>query len=132
MQIIKTIWVNGCFDVVHRGHLELFKFAKSQGDYLVVGIDSDSRVKENKGENRPFNNQEDRKFFLECIKYVNTVVVFNNNEELRTLIDAYKTDCLIVGSDWEGKPVIGSELVKEVKYFKRIGDYSTTRILEKK
>ena len=132
MQIIKTIWVNGCFDVLHRGHLELFRFAKSQGDYLVVGIDSDSRVKKSKGKDRPFNNQEDRKFFLECIKYVNTVVVFNNDEDLRKLINVYKVDCLIVGSDWKGKTIIGSELVKEVKYFNRISDYSTTKILENK
>ena len=132
MQIIKTIWVNGCFDVLHRGHLELFKFAKSQGDYLVVGIDSDSRVKKSKGENRPFNNQEDRKFFLECIRYINTVVVFKNDKELKKLINAYNVDCMIVGSDWKDKPVIGSELVKEVKYFERIGDYSTTKILENK
>ena len=130
MQIIKNVWVNGCFDVLHRGHLELFKFAKSQGDHLVVGIDSDSRVRESKGESRPFNNQEDRKFFLECIRYVDRVVIFNNDSELRTKISINEINYLIVGSDWKGKEIIGGELVEEVKYFKRIGNYSTTKILE--
>ena len=56
----KVVWVNGCFDVLHRGHIELFKYAKSQGDYLVVGIDTDDRIKRCKGDNRPFNKLEDR------------------------------------------------------------------------
>ncbi len=132
MQTIKTIWVNGCFDVLHRGHLELFKFAKSQGDCLIVGIDSDFRVKKNKGKDRPFNNEKDRKFFLECIKYIDRVVIFNTDKELKTILKINNIDCLIVGSDWKGKTVIGADLVKEVKYFKRIGEYSTTNILERK
>ena len=81
-----NIWVNGCFDILHRGHLELFKFAKSQGSFLVVGIDSDKRVKNNKGISRPINNQEDRKFFLECIKYIDKVVVFDSDYELETCV----------------------------------------------
>ena len=68
MQTIKKVWVNGVFDVLHRGHIELFKFAKSQGGYLTVGIDADDRVTQNKGESRPINNQLDRKYFLESIK----------------------------------------------------------------
>ena len=67
---MKVIWTNGCFDILHRGHIELFKFCKSQGDYLVVGIDTDKRVKQNKGPDRPFNKEEDRSFFLESIKYM--------------------------------------------------------------
>ena len=57
---MKTVWTNGCFDVLHRGHIELFKYAKSLGDYLVVGIDTDERVKASKGSSRPFNTLEDR------------------------------------------------------------------------
>tara|TARA_R100001082_G_scaffold110143_1_gene89142 strand:+ start:15665 stop:16054 length:390 start_codon:yes stop_codon:yes gene_type:complete len=129
---VKNIWVNGCFDILHRGHLELFKFAKSQGSFLVVGIDSDRRVKINKGDDRPVNNQEDRKFFLECIKYIDKVVVFDSDYELQTCISLHNIDYLIVGSDYKNKKVIGSQYAKEVIFFDRIGNYSTTNILEKK
>ncbi len=129
---MKNIWVNGCFDILHRGHLELFKFAKSQGSFLVVGIDSDRRVKINKGDDRPVNNQEDRKFFLECIKYIDKVVVFDSDYELQTCISLHNIDYLIVGSDYKNKKVIGSQYAKEVIFFDRIGNYSTTNILEKK
>lgn len=128
---MKNIWVNGCFDILHRGHLELFKFAKSQGSFLIVGIDSDKRVKSNKGTSRPINNQEDRKFFLECIKYIDKVVVFDNDYELETCVSLHNIDYLIVGSDYRDKDVIGSEYAKEVIFFDRIGNYSTTNILEK-
>ena len=128
---MKNIWVNGCFDILHRGHLELFKFAKSQGSFLVVGIDSDKRVKFNKGNSRPINNQEDRKFFLECIKYIDKVIVFDSDYELETCISLHNIDYLIVGSDYKDRKVIGSQYAKEVIFFDRIGNYSTT-ILERK
>jgi D-beta-D-heptose 7-phosphate kinase/D-beta-D-heptose 1-phosphate adenosyltransferase len=82
MQTTKIIWTNGCFDVLHRGHIELLKYAKSLGDWLVVGIDTDERVKNSKGESRPFNNIEDRVAMLESIKYVDEVVVFDTDCEL--------------------------------------------------
>tara|TARA_R100000005_G_C4989849_1_gene197432 strand:+ start:1779 stop:2168 length:390 start_codon:yes stop_codon:yes gene_type:complete len=129
---MKKVWVNGCFDVLHRGHLELFKFAKSQGDFLVVGIDCDKRVAKNKGPSRPINNEQDRKFVLESIKFIDKVVVFTNDDELRSCISIHDIDYLIVGSDWRGKEVIGSEYAKDLIFFDRIGDYSTTNILEGK
>ena len=127
---MKVIWTNGCFDILHRGHVELFKFCKSQGDYLVVGIDTDSRVKESKGPSRPFNSQEDRKFFLEAIKYIDKVVLFSTDNELRQRLVENNVDTMIVGSDWEGKIVVGQEKVNKVLFFDRIGTYSTTNILE--
>lgn len=127
---MKVIWTNGCFDILHRGHVELFKFCKSQGDYLVVGIDTDSRVKESKGPSRPFNNQEDRKFFLESIKYIDKVVLFSTDEELGQRLVESNVDTMIVGSDWKGKRVVGQEKVNKVLFFDRIGTYSTTNILE--
>ena len=127
---MKVIWTNGCFDILHRGHVELFKFCKSQGDYLVVGIDTDSRVKESKGTNRPFNSQEDRKFFLEAIKYIDKVVLFSTDNELGQRLVENNVDTMIVGSDWKGKKVIGEEKVNKVLFFDRIGTYSTTSILE--
>jgi len=127
---MKVIWTNGCFDILHRGHVELFKFCKSQGDYLVVGIDTDKRVKESKGPSRPFNNQEDRKFFLEAIKYIDKVVLFSTDEELGQRLVENNVDAMIVGSDWKGKRVVGQEKVNKVLFFDRIGAYSTTNILE--
>ncbi len=129
---MKLIWVNGCFDILHRGHIELFKYAHSLGDYLIVGIDSDERVKTSKGDDRPFNRQEDRKFMLESIKYIDKVVVFQTSSELRGMINYFKPDIMVIGSDYKGKDVIGSEYSKEVRFFDRIQGYSTTRILEEK
>jgi rfaE bifunctional protein nucleotidyltransferase chain/domain len=127
---MKVVWTNGCFDILHRGHVELFKFCKSQGDYLVVGIDTDSRVKESKGPARPFNSQEDRKFFLEAIKYIDKVVLFSTDDELGQRLVESSVDTMIVGSDWKGKIVVGQEKVNKVLFFDRIGTYSTTNILE--
>ena len=127
---MKKIWINGCFDVLHRGHIELFKFAKENGDYLVVGIDSDSRVKILKGNSRPINSQEDRKFFLESIRYVDEVKIFDSAEQLTNSIKNLNPDVMIVGSDYKNKNVIGSEGAKRLIFFDRIGDYSTTKILE--
>ena len=127
---MKVVWTNGCFDILHRGHIELFKFCKSQGDYLVVGIDTDKRVKRNKGPDRPFNKEEDRFFFLESIKYIDKVVIFSSDEELEQRLIENGVDTMVVGSDWEGKQVVGQEKVNKVLFFDRIGVYSTTNILE--
>lgn len=128
---MKFVFVNGCFDVLHRGHIELFKYAKSLGDYLMVAIDSDSRVKKMKGKTRPFNNQEDRKYVLQSIRYIDEVLFFESSEELTYLIYVYNPDIMVVGSDWKGKEVVGSKHAKELVFFDRIGDYSTTKILGK-
>ena len=128
---MKVIWANGCFDILHRGHIELFKYAKSLGDKLVVGIDSDKKVKKDKGFCRPINNMEDRKFLLESIQYIDEVHIFNTPKELENLIKKTKPDIIVVGSDWEGKSVVGSQHTENIKYFKRIGNYSTTKTLEK-
>jgi len=128
----KVVWVNGCFDILHRGHIELFKYAKSLGDYLIVGLDSDERIRETKGKDRPFNNLQDRISMLGAIKYIDSVVSFNTDRELELCVDYYRPKIMVVGSDWKEKTVIGQEYANEVKYFGRIGDYSTTKILEKK
>jgi len=129
---MRIIWINGCFDVVHRGHIELFKYAKSFDGMVVVGIDSDDRVRSLKGETRPINNQEDRKFLLESVRYIDKVVVFNTEEELATAINLHNPDIMIIGSDYKNKKVVGKEYAKELVFFERFGTYSTTNILEKK
>ncbi|NBS94398.1 MAG: hypothetical protein EBT27_11890, partial [Betaproteobacteria bacterium] len=106
---MKKVFVNGCFDGgLHRGHIELLNYAKSQGDILYVAIDSDARVKQLKGPTRPIHNQEDRKFLLENLKAVDRVLLFNTDEELTDLVKIIEPDIMIVGSDYKNKRVIGS------------------------
>jgi len=117
---MKKVWVNGCFDILHRGHIELFKYAKEHGDYLIVGLDEDVRVSANKGPTRPVNN----------LKYIDEVVSFGSDTELEAQVDRAKPDIMVVGSDWKGKNIIAGHLVKNVLYFNRLDGYSTTGILE--
>jgi len=124
------IWVNGCFDVLHRGHFELFKYAKSLGNELVVGIDTDFKISQDKGPDRPYNNLQDRIFALQSIKYIDKVISFNSRTELSNLIKFYGPDILVVGSDWRDGDIVGKQYSREVCFFERISQYSTTNILE--
>ena len=124
------IFVNGTFDILHRGHLELLNFARGLGDFLMVGIDTDDRVKEKKGTTRPIHNQEERKFFLENLKSVDAVKFFSSDQELEELIKSFQPDIMVVGSDWKGKSVIGSYYASKLIFFDRIGDYATTKIIQ--
>jgi rfaE bifunctional protein nucleotidyltransferase chain/domain len=130
--MIKIVWTNGCFDVLHRGHFEMLKYAKSLGDYLIVGIDSDEKVTKDKGPSRPYTTAQDRKYALKAIKYVDEVVIFNSADQLETIIRSISPHVMVIGSDWKGKTVIGDSYCGELKFFDRIGDYSTTKILEAK
>ena len=124
------VWTNGCFDILHRGHFEMLKYARSLGDFLIAGIDSDKKVQADKGPTRPVNSVEDRQFALEAIRYVDEVVVFDSPEGLANAIKKTSPDIMVIGSDWRGKKVVGEEHTKEVRFFDRIGDYSTTSIIE--
>ncbi len=124
------VWTNGCFDILHVGHIELFKFAKQQGSKLYVGIDSDEKIKKDKGLDRPFNTLLDRINLLLAIKYIDKVIPFNSTEELETNIKHISPDVMVIGEDWRGKTVIGRQYAKELKFFSRIPGYSTTKILK--
>lgn len=127
---MKRVWVNGTFDVMHLGHIKLLEYAASLG-VVRVGIDSDSRVKMRKGSSRPFNDQDSRVAFMQSIRYVNDVVVFDSALELLSAIKEYNPHYLVVGDDYSGREnlVIGSSYAKEVKIFNRLKDLSTTKIL---
>lgn len=127
---MKNIFVNGCFDIIHRGHIELFKYAKSLGGLLHVAIDSDERVKQKKGNSRPVNTQQDRLFILQSLKYIDLVYIFDSDNELVSLIKDIKPDIMIVGSDWKNDKIIGSEYARELRFFERIERYSTTKLIQ--
>jgi len=127
---MKIVFVNGCFDVLHPGHIELLRYARSLGDYLIVAIDSDRKVAEMKGPERPIFSQEDRSNVLSAIRYVDVIHIFDSKEELEDLLESISPDIMIVGSDWKGKEVVGSQYAKAVRFFDRIGEYSTTKTIQ--
>jgi rfaE bifunctional protein nucleotidyltransferase chain/domain len=124
------VWVNGVFDILHIGHIKLFEFAKSQGNYLKVGIDSDERVKLLKGLDRPYNNQNIRKEILKSIKYIDEVIIFNSDEELTNLIKNYDPDIFVISSEYNDKKIIGKEYLRKIIYFDRILEYSSTKYID--
>ena len=126
------VWTNGCFDILHRGHIELFRYAKSLGDELVVGIDSDEKVKLDKGKDRPMNSLQDRMYMLQSIKYIDKVISFDSTKDLEKTIKWYRPNIMVIGSDWKGKDVIGSFFTDKLVFFDRVANYSTTNILESK
>jgi len=126
---MKTVFVNGCFDILHRGHIELFVYARSLGDRLIVAIDSDEKVQADKGATRPFNSLEDRRYVLSRLRDIDEVLDFKTAKELEDLIFSIKPDIMVVGSDWKGKSIIGGQHAGKIEYFERIEGYSTTRII---
>lgn len=124
------VFVNGTFDVLHRGHLALLNYARSIGDEVAVAIDTDSRVREMKGESRPVNSCLDRQVMLLALKSVDKVFSFSSDEELENLIKTYEPDIMIVGSDWKDKTVIGSMYAAELKFFDRLENYATSKTIQ--
>lgn len=127
---MRKIWTNGCFDVLHIGHIKLLEFAKSQGDYLIVGIDSDERIYETKGSGRPINNQKNRLEFLRAIGVVDEVIIFNSSEGLLNAIEFNHIDLIVIGDDYKEKMVIGSQ-ISPVLFFEKIQDVSSSLIIGK-
>jgi len=126
----KKIFVNGTFDIIHVGHLELLNHARRLGDHLVVAIDSDERVREKKGFSRPVFNQMERLHMLMNIRAVDEVYIFVSDDGLRDVIKKVNPDIIVVGSDWKGKGIIGSEYAGCVQYFDRIPGFSTTEKIQ--
>lgn len=125
------VWVNGTFDILHPGHIELFKIASSLGDKVIVGLDSDLKVNQDKGSGRPINDICYRKTMLEAIRYIDLVLTFGSRQELEDLIKLYNPDILMVGSDWKNGEVVGREYAKKVSFFNRFGGYSSTEVIRK-
>ena len=126
----KKIFVNGTFDILHRGHLEMLEYAASLGDYLLVAIDTDRRVSWLKGPTRPINNQDDRRFMLSRLKGVNEVKLFDTDEDLEHIIQLFEPDIMVKGSDYRNKPVIGEEHCGEILFYEHTS-HSTTKTIQR-
>lgn len=128
---MKTVMVNGTFDVLHPGHIALLNTARSYGDSLIVAIDTDRRVTELKGPTRPINDQYFRRIMLSNIKAVDLVEFFDSTEELIELMKRYQPDVYVKGSDWKhDTKSTAHQYCKEVIYYDRIEEYSSTKIIQ--
>lgn len=126
----KKVFTNGCFDVLHRGHFELLQYCKSLGGYVIVGLNSDDSIRRLKGEKRPVVKQQDRKFMLESCKYVDEVIIFNEDTPYE-LMKQVKPDIIVKGGDYKKENIIGRDLAT-IEIFNYIDGYSTTKLLEAK
>ena len=126
----KIVWCNGTFDILHPGHIKLFKVGKSLGDKLIVATDTDEKIRQDKGASKPINNLCHRVSMLQAIKYIDEVLYFNDRKELEGLIELYSPDILLLGDDWKGGDVVGIQYAKEVRFLPRL-NYSTTDIIDK-
>lgn len=121
----KVVFTNGCFDILHVGHVKYLQEAKSYGDVLIVGLNSDSSVRELKGPTRPVNSEDDRAYILAALESVDYVVVFSE-ETPHDLIKSIAPDILVKGGDYEGKVVVGAEFAKELRLVQFVDGKSTT------
>jgi len=126
----KIVFTNGCFDILHAGHVRYLETAKRSGDVLVVGVNSDESVRTLKGETRPINNEQDRALLIASLEAVDYVVIFDEDTPYE-LIKSIKPDTLVKGGDYEGQKVVGQDLVAELKLVNFVEGKSTTNTIEK-
>ena len=127
----KRVWLNGTFDVLHLGHIKLFQHAKKlyPNSIICVGVDTDDRIRQMKGPTRPINPLNYRVEFLKSIRYIDHVVTFATNDDLRNKIALFNPDIMCIGDDYIGRTIIGEELIPQIEYVKRFDDLSTTKLL---
>lgn len=126
----KIVFTNGCFDLLHAGHVRYLAEAKSFGDVLILGLNSDASVKQLKGDNRPINSAADRAYILASLESVDFVVIFDEQTPYN-LINAIKPNVLVKGGDYEGKNVVGQEIADTLKLVNFVAGKSTTKTIEK-
>lgn len=129
-RINKIVFTNGCFDILHRGHVEYLQKSKALGDLLVVGINSDASVKRLKGNSRPINNEQDREFMLKSLECVDEVLVFNEDTPLN-IIESLRPNIITKGGDYTVEEVVGHDIVPETYIISLTNGYSTTNFIER-
>ena len=129
-QGVTLAFTNGCFDLMHIGHVKYLEEANRGNRVLIVGLNSDTSIRRIKGLSRPILVQQSRAAVLAALESVDFVVIFNEPTPYK-IIAAIKPDILIKGADWKGKSVVGEDLVKKVEFVKYIQGFSTTNIIEK-
>ena len=127
----KIVWTNGTFDILHPGHIQLFKVARSLGDKVIVATDTDEKIKKDKGDHKPVNDLKYRVAMLESIKYIDVVLTFGDRPELEGLIQLYNPDILILGDDWRYGDVVGRNHAKEVRFLPRVGGYASSNTIKR-
>lgn len=149
----KVVFTNGCFDILHQGHYALFEYCRElagEDGQVVLALDTDERIRQTKGTyvlgnedpmnhaKRPHHNEFERQINLSPPRenplnkkpFADVIRFFDSDEDLIRLVEQVQPDIMVKGADWEGKHIIGSEHAKEVKFFRIVGNFSTTRILK--
>lgn len=126
----KIVFTNGCFDILHAGHVSVLEFSRAKGDVLVVGLNSDESVKRLKGPSRPVNTQADRALVLGGLQAVDAVCVFEQDTPYE-LIKLVRPDVLVKGGDYKPEDIVGREFAKKVVRFALLKGRSTTNIIQK-
>jgi len=131
----KIVFTNGVFDIIHPGHIELFEFAKKNGDLLIVGINDDDSVKNIKGKNRPIFNLNERMELLEAIEYIDYIIPFSQDTPIDLINKLFRIDVLVKGGDYKADEVVGKKEVErtggKLLLFKFQTNYSTSSIIKK-
>lgn len=130
----KIVFTNGCFDILHRGHIEYLAKAASLGDVLIIGLNTDASVRKLKGENRPVQDEKSRALILSSLRFVSHVILFDE-ETPYELIKALQPDILVKGADYKEDEIIGADIVKrnggKVETIEFVDGFSTSNILDK-
>lgn len=126
----KIVFTNGCFDILHAGHVSILEFAKNLGDILILGLNSDSSVRRLKGETRPINKEQDRALVVASLGAVDIVVLFEEDTPLE-LIKIVRPNILVKGSDYTNKEVVGAEYAGKVELYPLLEGRSTTNVVNK-
>jgi rfaE bifunctional protein nucleotidyltransferase chain/domain len=126
---MKKIFVNGVFDLLHLGHLTLLREARAMGDCLHVAIDTDRRVRDLKGQDRPIRNQAEREALLRELRCVDHVWTFDTDQQLRDIILEISPDIMVKGSDYRDRPIIGSEHCGSIRFIDTLHGHSTTKTI---
>lgn len=126
----KIVFTNGCFDILHAGHVSILEFCRAKGDVLVVGLNSDASVRRLKGPSRPVNKEQDRALVLAALESVDAVCVFSEDTPYN-LIKSVRPDVLVKGGDYKPSEIVGREFAKKVVRFALLKGRSTTNIIKK-